>query len=183
MNALKDFILGLRLYIFNKFINRIPFAFLRIWLMRPYMTIGKHTNILLNVELLKVSLKRSQIVIGDNCIVNARSVLDGREGRIIIGNNVDIARETSIFTLEHDPHSDYHDSRPGDVIIEDYVWIASRVTVLPGVTIGRGAIVASNSVVTKNVEPMSIVAGIPAKKIGERKSGLKYNLNYFPPFR
>lgn len=183
MKALKEFILGFRLYIFNKFINRIPFTGFRLFLMRGYITIGKHSNVLLNVELLNNSLSRRNVIIGDHCIVNSRTLLDGRIGRLIIGNNVDIARETNIFTLEHNPNSENHDLRPGDVIIEDYVWIASRVTILPGVRIGRGAVVASNSVVTKDVEPMAIVAGIPARKIGERKSELKYNLNYFPYFK
>ncbi len=183
MMKLKDFILGLRLYVFNKFINRIPVAFVRIWLMRMYITIGKHSNILLNVELLNMSMNKKNVIIGDNCIINSGTLLDGRVGRLIIGNNVDIARESNIFTLEHDPNSDYHIHRSGDVIIEDYVWVASRVTILPGVTIGRGAVIAANAVVTKDVEPMSIVAGIPAKKIGERKSKLQYTLNYFPSFR
>ncbi len=183
MNTPKDFILGLRLYIFNKFVNRIPFAFLRLWFMRRYITIGKHTNVLLNVELLSISTKKGQVIIGDHCIINSRSMLDGRVGKIVIGNNVDIARETNIFTLEHDPNSDDHADRSGDVYIDDYVWIASRVTVLPGVHIGRGAVIAANAVVTKDVEPMAIVAGIPARKIGERKSHLTYELTYFPFFK
>jgi acetyltransferase-like isoleucine patch superfamily enzyme len=183
MRHIKDFILGLRLYVFNKFINRIPFASIRLWLMRGYITIGKHSNVLLNVELLNMSVDRSQVIIGNNCIINSRTLLDGRSGKLVIGNNVDIARETNIFTLEHNPNSNSHADSPGDVIIDDYVWIASRVTILPGVHIGRGAVVASNAVVTKDVEPMAIVAGIPARKIGERTSELNYTLDYFPYFR
>ena len=85
--------------------------------------------------------------------------------------------------LEHDVNDDDHKSNGSDVIIHDYVWIASRVTILPGVTIGRGAVVACNSVVTKDVPPMNIVGGIPAKLIGMRTSKLKYTLNYNPLFR
>lgn len=51
-------------------------------------------------------------------------------------------------------------------MIENYVWLASRVTVLPGVTIGRGAVVAAGAVVTKDVPPLAIVGGVPAKIIG-----------------
>jgi acetyltransferase-like isoleucine patch superfamily enzyme len=109
--------------------------------------------------------------------------LDGRTGKIIIGNNVDIAREAAIFTLEHDPNADYYETISGDVIIEDYAWVSSRATILPGVKIGRGAIVASNAVVTKDVQPMTIVGGVPAKVIGRRKSNLKYNLKVFPYLR
>jgi acetyltransferase-like isoleucine patch superfamily enzyme len=54
------------------------------------------------------------------------------------------------------------------VIIGNDVWIGSRVTILPGVKIGDGAIIGASAVVTKDVEPYSIVAGNPAKKIGSR---------------
>jgi maltose O-acetyltransferase len=178
--TVKDFIIGVRLFLFNKIFNKIPFANVRNTFARHYLVLGKDSNILMNVEILNGSLKKSQIQIGDNSAVNSRCLLDGRVGTITIGNNVDIARETNIFTLEHDPNSDFHDSRSGNVVIEDYVWIASRVTILPGVKIGRGAVVASNAVVTKDVEPYSIVAGIPAKKIGVRTSNLKYTNKYFP---
>lgn len=182
-SPVQGFFKGLRLFLFNHLFNRIPFAFVRNFFARFYLVLGKDSNILMNVEILNPAPDRRQIQIGDNCIVNTRCLLDGRVGKIIIGNNVDIARETNIFTLEHDPNSDIHDSRGGDVVIEDYVWIASRVTILPGVRIGRGAVVASNAVVTKDVEPMAIVAGIPAKKIGVRTSGLKYTKKYFPVFQ
>ena len=109
------------------------------------------------------------ISIGNNCVVNKNVLLDGRGGQLIIGNNVDIAQETNIWTLEHDVHSDFHTSFGEDVVIEDYVWIASRCTILPGVRIGKGAVIASNSVVTKDVEPMSIVGGVPAKKLEKEK--------------
>jgi maltose O-acetyltransferase len=100
----------------------------------------------------------------------------------VIGNNVDIAQETNIWTLEHDIHDDYHRDKGGDVIIEDYVWIASRVTILPGVTIGRGAVIAANAVVTKDVPSMAVAGGVPARVIGERKSKLRYTNKYAPWF-
>ena len=123
------------------------------------------------------------ISVGNNCVINSNVLLDGRGGKLIIGNNVDIAQETNIWTLEHDVHDDMHSSCGSNVIIKDYVWIASRVTILPGVVIGKGAVVATNSVVTKSVSPMTIVAGIPAKEIGKRKSKLNYTLNYKPLFK
>jgi acetyltransferase-like isoleucine patch superfamily enzyme len=179
----KAFIKGLRIFAFNNVFTKIPFAILRNALTRFYLVLGENSNVLMNVEILNSSFKRNNIVIGKNCVINSWSLLDGREGRIIIGDNVDIARETNIFTLEHDPHSDFHTSRSGDVVIEDYVWIASRVTILPGVRIGRGAVIACNAVVTKDVAPGSIVAGIPAKPIGTRRSKLLYKNEYFPFFR
>ena len=100
-----------------------------------------------------------------------------------IGNNVDIAQESNLWTLQHDPHSDTHDTVGGDVVIEDYVWIAARSTILPGVRVGRGAVVATGSVVTRDVAAMTIVGGVPAKPIGKRRSELKYQLEYRPKMR
>lgn len=142
-------------------------------------SIGKQTNFLMGLEI----RKGKNISIGNNCVINKKVLLDGRGGQLVIGNNVDIAQETNIWTLEHDVHDDNHRDIGADVIIEDYVWIASRVTILPGVRIGRGAVVASCALVNKDVPPMAIVGGIPAKIIGERKSGLEYNLNYKPLFK
>ena len=141
-------------------------------------SVGKRTSFLMGLEI----RNGNKISIGSNCVINKKVLLDGRGGLIKIGDNVDIAQETNIWTLEHNVHDDQHQSIGGDVIIEDFVWIASRVTILPGVQIGKGAVVASNSVVTKNITPMDIVGGIPAKKIGVRKNLLKYNLYHRPWF-
>jgi len=122
------------------------------------------------------------IEIGHNSVIGKDVLLDGRGGSLIIGNNVDLAQETNIWTLEHDPHDDFHNSKGADVIIEDYVWVASRVTILPGVRIGKGAVVASGSVVTKDVPPTVIVGGVPAKIISQRKNSLKYQLYHKPWF-
>lgn len=117
-----------------------------------------------------------RIVVGAHTNINYRCILDGRGG-LKIGNNVDIAQETNIWTEQHDYNSPTYKSVCKEVVIEDYVWLASRVTVLPGVHIGRGAVVASGAVVTKDVPPLAIVAGIPAKIIGYRKEeALQYHL-------
>lgn len=116
-------------------------------------------------------------------MINSKVRLDGRGGKVIIGNNVDIATESCIWTLEHDPNSDYHKTRGGSVVIEDYVWIASRAIILPNITIGNGAVIATGAIVTKDVPAMAIVAGVPAKVIGYRKSKLKYKLDYKPIFQ
>ena len=115
------------------------------------------------------------ISIGDKTIINKRCILDGR-GVLTIGNNVDIAQEVCIWTEQHDYNSPSYNSVCKPVVIEDYVWIASRVTVLPGVTIGKGSVIASGSIVTKDVAPLTIVAGIPAKPIGKRENVLTYRL-------
>lgn len=122
------------------------------------------------------------ITIGSNNVFNTHVLLDGR-GILDIGNNVDIAQDSQIWTQQHDYNDDYHSCESKSVVINDYVWIASRVTILPGITIGRGSVVAAGSVVTKNIDPMSVVAGVPAKKISERTSKLLYNQNYHSFFK
>lgn len=158
----------------------VPFhAFRLIFIKQLLGHVGANTNFLMGLEI----RKGINVSIGDNSVVNKHVLLDGRGGKLIIGNNVDIAQETNIWTLEHDVNDDYHRVKGGDVIIEDYAWIASRVTILPGVKIGKGAVVASCALVTKDVPAMAIVGGVPAKVIGTRNNKLKYQLNYKPYFK
>lgn len=116
------------------------------------------------------------LIIEDGCSIGPRVRLDARRG-LIIKKNVTIACEAMIWTLQHDPN-DINFKAEGDrVLIEEYAWICSRAIILPGVTIGKAAIVASGAIVTKNVAPYSIVGGIPAKVIGYRK---QQDYNYVP---
>lgn len=172
MNDFKSFVIGL-FAIITEVIMCIPNIYLRRLYLKLFLnSMGKNSIFMRNIEI----RKPKNIDIGNNVIINKRVLLDGRGGKIIIGNNVDIAQETNIWTLEHDPHNDYHTDKGGDVIIEDYAWITSRCTILPGVRIGYGAVVATGAVVTRNVPAMTIVGGIPAKTIGIRNSKLKYQL-------
>jgi acetyltransferase-like isoleucine patch superfamily enzyme len=93
--------------------------------------------------------------------------------KITIGNNVLIGPHVLIHSGNHrfaDPKINIreqgHEQAPID--IEDDVWIGGHAVILPGTRIGCGAIVAAGAVVTKDVEPYAIVAGVPAKKIGTR---------------
>lgn len=61
------------------------------------------------------------------------------------------------------------------VIIEDYVWIGPNVIILPGVHIGKGSVCAAGCIVTRDVQPYSVMAGIPAKKVNERPKNLQYH--------
>jgi maltose O-acetyltransferase len=177
---LKIAIVALWNYVFNRWLMNVPFhAFRLVFIKIQTKAFGKKSSALMGLEI----RKGSNVSVGNHCVINRNVLLDGRGGQLWIGNNVDIAQETNIWTLEHNVHDDYHRDQGSNVIIEDYAWIASRVTILPGVTIGRGAIVAAGSVVTKDVPPMAIVGGIPAKVIGERKSGLRYNLCHRPWFQ
>jgi maltose O-acetyltransferase len=123
------------------------------------------------------------VFVDPHAVINPDCLIDARGGSVVIGNNVDIGTQTHIWTLEHDPHDANHGTKGGDVTIEDHVWIASRVTILPGVRLGRGAVVACGAVVTRDVPEKAIVAGIPAKVIGTRDNPLEYQLNFNPRFR
>lgn len=107
------------------------------------------------------------IKIGDNCSIGPGVLLDGRSG-LEIGKNVTVAYEAIIWSLSHDYNSPIFASKGAKVIIDDYAWICSRSIIMPGVHIGKGAVVASGAVVTKDVDPYVVVGGIPAKTIGKR---------------
>jgi len=114
------------------------------------------------------------IEIGIDTIIGDHAFLDGRD-KLKIGNHVDIASQVMIYNSEHDLESDNFSAILAPVEIGDYVFIGPRVTIMPNVKIGKGAVVAGGAVVTKDVEPFTIVGGVPAKLIGERQ--IK-NLNY-----
>lgn len=123
------------------------------------------------------------IEIGEDSIIGEGVVLDGR-GKLAIGNHVDLASGVMIYNCEHNIHDKNFVAVCASVIIEDYVFIGPRVIIQPGVKIGKGAIVAAGAVVTKDVGEMSIVGGVPARPIGERKvDTLEYKLGRARWFR
>ncbi len=108
-----------------------------------------------------------KIRIGSDTIIGEDAVLDGRD-MLVIGSHVDIASEVMIYNAEHDVNDASFSAITGAVEVEDYVFIGPRAIILPGVKIGRGAVIGAGAVVTKDVEPFKIVGGVPAKEIGER---------------
>lgn len=108
------------------------------------------------------------ISVGKDTIIGDHVFLDGRD-KLIIGDHVDIASEVMIYNSEHDINSEDFHAVTGAVIIEDYVFIGPRAIILPGVKIGRGAVIAAGAVVTKDVPEFAIMGGVPAAVIGERK--------------
>ena len=109
----------------------------------------------------------SKICIGRNCWINDSCTFDA-SAEITIGDNVALGQSVMILTNSHELGPS--ESRAGSVIglpvsIGDGVWIGARTTVLPGVTIGAGAIVAAGSVVNRDVEADTMVAGVPARLV------------------
>ncbi len=94
-------------------------------------------------------------------------------GKLYIGNNVMMAPEVTILTLSHNYHrKDIPIIKQGfnvnQVVINDDVWIGYRAIILPGVTVGKGSVIAAGAVVTKDIEPNTVVGGVPAKFIKYR---------------
>jgi acetyltransferase-like isoleucine patch superfamily enzyme len=114
------------------------------------------------------------IEIGPETVIGHWATLDGRRG-LRIGRGVNLSSEAALWTLQHDPDDRGFGVRGGPVVIEDNAWISFRATILPGVRIGRGAVVAAGAVVTGDVEEYAIVGGIPARRIGTRSRDLDYN--------
>ena len=75
-----------------------------------------------------------------------------------------------IYNAEHAINDEAFKATQNPVVIDDYVFIGPRAIILPGVTIGKGAVVAGGAVVTKDIEAFNIVGGVPAKVIGEREN-------------
>lgn len=108
-----------------------------------------------------------KIEIGENTIVNSGCYLDNRRG-IKIGDFCVIAHDTKIYTLGHEIDDLTFKTKGKSVLIEDYVIVFSNVLVMPGVKLGKGCVILPGSVVTKDIPPMKVVGGNPAKIIRER---------------
>ncbi len=156
-------------------IGYIPAHFIRItwyrWICR--IKIGKYSSIHRHCRM----YHPYKIIIGDHSIINYGVLLDGRRG-LQIGNNVSISEGTVILTLGHDIDKPNFDLKGGKVIIEDYVFIGSYARILPAVKIGEGAVVAAGSVVTRDIEPYSVVGGVPARFIRKRECNPTYQLKF-----
>jgi acetyltransferase-like isoleucine patch superfamily enzyme len=164
-------------YSYNHILSNLPCHKARLTYLKAYLaTLGNGTSVQMGCNF----LNGRKVYLGDRNVINFGCLFDGRHYQIKTGNDVSIGPESSILTLGHDPQSAEFADRGGDVIIGDRVWIAYRAIILPGVNIGEGAVVGAGSVVSRSVDPYSIVAGNPAKVIGERSHNLTYQLNYFP---
>jgi acetyltransferase-like isoleucine patch superfamily enzyme len=182
----------------------IPSHTIRLFLYRHVfrMTIGPSSSIHWRA---RFNLP-SGIAIGHNTVIGNDAFLDGRfkrawkkgQGKVAtyirdffapskrplrIGNNVSIAGEVRIYTMQHDVDDPLFTEVGGDVVIGDYVVIGTRVTILPGVRVGKGAVIASGAVVTRDVAPYAVVGGVPAQFLRERTHDLRYTLSYSKLFQ
>jgi len=122
-----------------------------------------------------------KLVIGQNTTVNRKCHLDCR-ALIQIGNNVSISSECMLITGDHNMQSADFKYQSASIKIDDFAWLGSRAIILPGIHIGEGAVVCAGAVVTKDVDPYTVVGGVPAKKIKDRERNLNYSAKWFFPY-
>lgn len=177
---MKAFFRGLKYYIQNYFVSYFPFYAFRSFFYRFVSKVDLNPSASLHTGV-KILGPGKKLSIGENTVVNPSVVLDARGG-LTIGCNVSLSREVFILTLSHDYNTSNFELVPGTVNIADNVWIGVRAIIMPGVNIGKGAVVAAGSVVTKNVSDFEVVAGVPAKVIGTREHNEFDSVSYRPWF-
>lgn len=173
-------------YTTNHVVSRIPsYKIRRTWYQQVMgIEMGSGSAVQLGCFLWSYgprSNRRLKTKIGDRSVINRGCCIDARTG-LTIGADVSISPEVAILTTQHDVNDPEFSLQGRRVVIEDHVWIGMRATVLPGVTIGRGAVVAAGAVVTKDVAPLDIVAGVPARPVGRRTLDPQYELPNPPLF-
>jgi putative colanic acid biosynthesis acetyltransferase WcaF len=175
-----------REYVLNHVVNRIP---LRAPRMAAYAALGvtfedvETTTIMLSSEVwapTNLSIG-ANTVIGRQCVLDCRSKLDGLT--VTIGRNVNITSQSILVVGKHEMKSRTFSTASAPIVVGDHAWISLRAVVLGGVTIGEGALVMAGAVVTRDVDPYTIVAGVPARPIGERPRDLEYGIQYRPNWR
>lgn len=114
-------------------------------------------------------LSPRKLQIGQGSSVGWHSLLDARGG-IEIGDNVTVASYCKLVTGSHDIEDPNFKAHFLPIIIEDYAWVCTGAMILQGIKIGTGAVVCAGSVVTKDVPPMTVVGGMPAKVIRIRET-------------
>jgi acetyltransferase-like isoleucine patch superfamily enzyme len=166
-------------YVYNNWVGRCPIRYFRRIYLRAYLgCLAQGACVQMGCRF----LNGRKVFLGPRNVINFGCLFDGRHYSIRTGSDVSIGPEATILTLGHDPQSPDFADRGGDVTIADRVWIGYGALILPGVSLGEGAVVAARAVVTKNVEAFTIVAGAPARVIGNRTRELSYSLCYDPMF-
>lgn len=174
-------------YLTNHVVAHVPsHTVRRLWYRHAIgIQLGPRASVLLGASIWfhgPRETRRVGAAIGRNTRINRDCTLDIRSG-LEIGENVSISPEVMILGGLHDINDPtFPGVNPGPTVIEDHVFIGSRAMLLGGVIVGRGAVIAGGAVVHKDVPPMTIVGGVPAKPLGLRDPGATaYELIDPPP--
>lgn len=175
-------LMAAKYYVANNIIAHVPVERIRLFYYRRILkiTIGSRTHVSMR-QFITGYPACSNVVIGDNCVINRNCYLDGRTG-VHIGNNVNVSFESCLLSLHHDHNLPNFPAIGGVVTIKDHAWIGARAIILPGVTIGEGAVVAAGAVVAKDVGDFEVVGGVPARQIGLRNREIGYLTEFSPYF-
>ncbi|MBO9700786.1 MAG: acyltransferase [Sporocytophaga sp.] len=132
---------------------------------KGFISLGDKVRIWSNFNPTQIYVhKGAKFIVGSNSRINGVHITVKSE--VTIGNNVRIAPYVLILDSDfHSANDHFSDGKTSSVSIGDNVWIATKSMILKGVTVGEGAVIAAGSVVTKDVPPYTVVAGVPAKVI------------------
>jgi putative colanic acid biosynthesis acetyltransferase WcaF len=159
--------------IFNLVITHLPGHWLRLaWLRWLGASLGRGTIVFRGTTVLGAQ----RLVLADRVQVGFRVVLDARGG-LTVAEDVLLSSDCQLITANHNVDSPDFERQVAPITIGDHAWVATRAMVLAGVTVGRGAVVAAGGVATRDVAPLTIVGGVPARPIGERSGGMDYRLD------
>jgi acetyltransferase-like isoleucine patch superfamily enzyme len=158
-------------FLFLKLLAHVPCQWFWTSVLRLFGAKIDHTAVLYGGFEIRSPRK---LTIGANTCIGHRATLDARGG-LTIGNNVNFSSEVMIWTAQHDYRDPLFGTDFKPVIIGETAWLGPRCIILPGVTIGEGAVVAAGAVVTKDIDAYTVVGGVPAQKISDRPNGLSYN--------
>ena len=159
--------------VFNLLITHLPGHWLRLaWLRALGARLGRGTIVFRGTTVIGAQ----HLVLGERVQVGFRVVLDARGG-LTVAQDVLISSDSQLLTANHDVSSDDFKRQVAPIVIADHAWVATRAIILAGVTIGRGAVVAAGGVATRDVAPLAIVGGVPARPLGERGGELDYRLS------
>jgi putative colanic acid biosynthesis acetyltransferase WcaF len=172
---------GLRLVaetFYNAVLCHLPVRTVRMaWLRASGATLGTGAAVFWGTTVFNAR----DLEIGARSVVNFRCVLDARGG-LRIGEDVVVASDVQVITGGHDVDDEGFRPYFRSVDIGDRVWLASRTTVLAGVQVGEGAVVAACALVTEDVPAFAVVGGVPAKLVRDRARGLTYRIGKHPRF-
>lgn len=178
MRTTREFLIAAAFYLYNGWVTHLPVYALRHLYLRRVLRIRLGRGAAVHMGCFFTGV---HVSIGARSVINRGCYLDGRAG-VAIGEDVSVSPEAYLVSLSHDPQSPAFATVGKPVTIGSRAWIGARAMVLPGVSVGEGAVVAAGSVVSRSCDPYDIVAGVPARKIGERNRSLDYTLRYFPYF-